>query len=730
MTTVSDTKDSSTVRVSYVDGIAWVTFDAAGEKVNKLSRATLAALSDVVAELETRASESTTTSSGVTGVVFESAKEGMFIAGADVNEIRSIASPEAASEAVTLGQSVMNRIEELPLPTVAAIGGVCLGGGTELALSCNGRVGSDHPRFQIGLPEVNLGIVPAWGGSTRLPRLVGLTQALEVILKGRPLDARRALRIGLIDRAVSHAELRRRAEELVREIAAGKGPSSKTGRRRKRSFASFLLDGNPLGRRLVLWQARKRVLSQTKGNYPAPLLALDILRRGARSKQRSFELELEASSELLKSDVAKNLVHLFFLNEAAKKDTGVNGDEQPHLDLAVRSPESSGLLGAGTMGGGIARILASRDLSVRLKDISPEALGAGLAAARKIFEERRRRRRLTSWEVEKKMALITPTLDWSGFGGVDVVIEAIVEDMEIKKGVFRELESVVRPDCLVGSNTSTLSISEMQSAFERPGRMAGLHFFNPVHRMPLVEVIRGRETNDETVAAFVALAKRLGKTPVVVNDGPGFLVNRILGPYLNEAAFLLLETGDIAGIDRVFTDFGLPMGPLRLLDEVGLDVAQKAGRVLSQAFGERATEAEALSAMVSSGRLGKKSGRGFYDYRGKKERPDPEVPELLRASRANVSAEHALDRALGLMVAEAARCLDEGIVRSAGQLDLAMVMGIGFPPFRGGLCRWADAHGLPRIVSSLQALRARIGPRFEPPESLSRRAARGLGFYE
>jgi len=702
--------DAAPIRLSIEDAVAWVTIDLPGEKVNKLSRAVMERLREVLSELESH--------SGLIGAVFTSGKDGMFLAGADVAEIQEVRTAEEAEEAVGAGQAIMDRIERLPFPVVAAIGGVCLGGGTEVALACKGRVGTDHPKFQIGLPEVNLGIVPAWGGTTRLPRLVGIQSALDLMLTGRGIDARKAEKIGLLDRAVPHGRLREQALALLDELARGKAPA-----RKKRTIPGWLLEGNPVGRAILFSQAQKRVLARTGGHYPAPLAILGIVEKGRTSKSHSLSLERERVKELLPGEVSKNLVHLFFLNERAKKDRGIESDAEPE------TIDATALLGAGTMGGGIARLLASRDLPVRLKDVSPEALGAGLKAARKIFEESKTRRRMSAWEVEARMALIAPTLDFRGFARCDLVLEAIVEDMEIKKSVLRELEPRISKDCLIATNTSTLSVSEMQSVLAHPARMAGFHFFNPVDRMPLVEVIRGRSSSDRTILTLVALAKRLGKTPVVVNDGPGFLVNRILGPYLNEASYLLLECGDVEAVDRAFLRFGMPMGPLRLLDEVGIDVAQKAGMVLARAFGDRAEPSGILSLLVKAGRLGKKTGAGFYRYKNERAAPDPEVASLLRAKRGPLDPEEAVERALSLMVAEAARCLDESIVRSPGELDLAMVMGTGFPPFRGGLLRYAEKYGLERVASDLETWRARKGLRFAPPPSLIDRARSTGSFF-
>jgi 3-hydroxyacyl-CoA dehydrogenase/enoyl-CoA hydratase/3-hydroxybutyryl-CoA epimerase len=597
-----------------------------------------------------------------------------------------------------------------------------VGGGTELALACHGRVGTDHPRFQIGLPEVNLGLYPAWGGTTRLPRLVGLQQSLELILTGRTVNARKALKIGLINKAVPHQQVHERAVELLRELS--KKDWRKPKRRRAPGFLGWLLEGNPLGRRVVFRQARKTVMARSHGHYPAPLKALDVIRRAWKMPlQKALELEAEEAGDLIVSPISKSLIHLFFLSEKAKKDTGVEGN------IPAKDFDRTGLLGAGTMGGGIAWLFSYRDIPVRVKDLNAEAIGAGMKEAYRLLDKRRKRRRMTPWERDKKMTLISPTLDWSGFKLADVVIEAIVEDLEIKKKVLRELEPEVTRDCVIGSNTSTLPITDLQSVLEHPERMAGFHFFNPVERMPLIEVIRGQQTSDETVASLVAFAKRVGKTPVVVNDCPGFLVNRILGPYLNEASYLLLETGDLKGIDKALLDFGMPMGPLRLLDEVGIDVAQKASKVLSEAYG--APSAGVIDKLVKANRLGKKTNRGLYRHQGKKEQPDFDVLSVVGVDqRRSVVKREAVERCVYPMVAEAARCLDEDVVRSPGDLDLAMVMGTGFPPFRGGLLRFADAEGLSTIVDGLRKWQDKFGERFESPPALVDRARSGRGFYD
>lgn len=705
---VADSQDG--VRLEISDRVAHVVFDLPDERVNKLSRRVLTALSEILGEIEAAPAPR--------GVLIRSGKDGVFLAGADVSEIEAITDHRLALAAAHEGQSLMGRVESLPVPVVAAIGGVCLGGGTELALACDARIGSDHPRFQMGLPEVKLGLIPGWGGTTRLPRLIGLTPALAMILAGRAADSRRALKLGLVDRVVAHVQLVDRALELLQSVADGDRP-----RRPKRRLSERLVESNPVGRFIVFAKARHDVVKKTGGHYPAPLAAIEIMRQGFGSSSRSLELEAEKLSELLPTPVSKNLIELFFAVERSKKDLGSASNLD---DLA--GFEHAGLIGAGTMGGGIASLLASRELSVRLKDLNREALGLGLRQARAVFERRRKKKRMTAWRLQQSMGRITPTLDWSGFAAADLVIEAIVEDMEIKKTLLQEIEPVLTPGCVVASNTSTLSISEMQSVLSHPERFAGLHFFNPVHKMPLVEVIRGAKTSDQTVARLMRLAQRLGKTPVAVADGPGFLVNRILGPYLNEAGHLLLQTGAPLEIERVVKAFGMPMGPLRLLDEVGIDVAQKAGKTLSESFGERVEPSTVLQRLAQAGRLGKKTKHGFYRYSGKQESIEHDLGQLLGVSHETLSDAEILNRCVHLMVAEASRCLEESIVRSAADLDLAMVMGTGFPPFRGGLLRYADAYGVRRIVDELSEFQTRLGPRFAPPEALGAVAQQG-GFY-
>jgi 3-hydroxyacyl-CoA dehydrogenase/enoyl-CoA hydratase/3-hydroxybutyryl-CoA epimerase len=710
---IASDKDAFTLTIDE-QGVAWLTFDRPGARVNVLSSAALKRLDEIISELTDHAAAGRARS-----VVIRSGKDASFIAGADVNEIGAITDPAEGATKARAGQQVFVHLAALPIPTVAAVDGICLGGGTELILACTYRIASDRKETRIGLPEVQLGIIPGFGGTTRLPRLVGMRAALDIILTGRPVDARKAERIGLVDERVHPAILSRRAGEVARALQ-GKRPNS---REPKMGLAGRVLEST-LGRKLMLVQARKRVLAETHGHYPAPLAALDLLERTLSiSIERSLVLEAEAIGRLVVTPVSKNLIHVFHLSEAAKKAAP---------PVTSRPVERVGVLGAGVMGGGLAQVLAYRGLGVRLKDIKHDAIGLGLRHAWEAFDGLVRKRRMTMREAKAMMERISPTLDYSGFGRVDLVIEAVIEKMEVKKAVLAETERAVRPGCVLTTNTSSLSVTEMQSVLKRPQDFCGMHFFNPVNRMPLVEVVRGTETGDEAVATVFSLARKLEKTPIIVRDGPGFLVNRILAPYLNEAGWLLTEGARIEQIDRALVQFGMPMGPLRLLDEIGLDVARHAAGVMFEAFGERMRPAGALLSLGNTNRLGKKNGRGFYRYQNGKQL---EADESVYAELGVVGTRRMFDdpviveRCVLTMINEAARILSDEIVAGPGEVDLGMIMGTGFPPFRGGLLKYADSLGLPSVLQRLEQFSRALGSRFEPAPPLVAKAEEGRGFY-
>jgi 3-hydroxyacyl-CoA dehydrogenase / enoyl-CoA hydratase / 3-hydroxybutyryl-CoA epimerase len=700
MTSKQEEQAALTLDVSS-DGVASLVFDRPGSRMNILGSGVMKRLDELLDEVEAGARDGR-----IRAVVIRSGKDGSFIAGADVKEIAAVRDAEEAQAGAMQGQRVFLRVDRLAVPTVAAVDGICLGGGTELILACDARIASDRPETKIGLPEVRLGIIPGWGGTTRLPRVIGLSDALGMILTGSSVSARKAQRIGLISERMHAGVLYDRAHELALELANGAHLQ-----RRRKPLMKRALDSTPVGRRVVLRQARKQVLRETRGNYPAPLAALDVVRRSQKLPlEEGLAVEAEAVGRLAVGDVARHLLHVFNLLEAAKK-TGPS--------VEARATDRVAVLGAGVMGGGIAQLLSYRGIEVRLKDINSDALGLGLRHAREMFERLVRRGRLERRDVDRHMDAIAPTLEYTGFGTADVVIEAVVERMEVKQQVLRETETHVREGCVLTTNTSSLSVSEMQTALRRPADFAGMHFFNPVHRMPLVEVIRGEQTSDEAIATVIALTRRLDKTPVVVQDGPGFLVNRVLAPYLNEAAWLLAEGAAIEKVDSALRRFGMPMGPYRLLDEVGLDIARHAGSVMTAAFGERLQPPAPMTALAQTDLLGKKGGRGFYRYEdGRDKGINDEIYAKLAgavpAKRREFDEQEILDRTLLVMVNEAARILEDGIVASPGEVDLAMITGTGFPPFRGGLLRWADTLGMAVVREKLQALQAKHGVRFAP----------------
>ena len=698
------------------DGLATLTFDLPGEKVNKFSVDVLAELADILVRL--------TREARIRGLLFRSGKPDIFIAGADVKEFTRV-TPEEVRPGVERVQSLFEQLANLPYPTVAAINGACLGGGTELALACDYRLMSDSKKAQIGLPEVRLGIFPAWGGCTRLPKVVGLASALDLILTGKTLDARRARKIGLVDEAVPAAIFDDWARRFAKEKLGAAKPSPRRG---PKDVPSRALEATPFGRKMIFAKARETVLKQTGGHYPAPLEALEVVEAGyGKPVATGLAAEARHIGLIFGGDVQRNLLRIFFWTEEVKKETGVE-------DPAVRPLPVTrvGVLGAGVMGGGIAQLGADKGLPSRMKDVDPKALAHGYASAASVWREALKKRRLTEREMGLKMDLLSGTLDYTGFSRCEVTIEAVVEKLTVKRAVLQEWEAAVPATAIFASNTSTLPITEIAAGALEPGRVVGMHFFNPVHRMPLVEVIRGERTSDETVATIFALAKTLGKTPVVVKDAPGFLVNRILAPYLSEAVRLVAEGCRIEDVDATMTRFGMPVGPLALLDDIGLDVAAKAGEVLQAAFPER-LRMGGEDALAAAGRLGRKNGKGFYSYEGgRRGKPAPEAYAALRVEpreRSPLPAEVIESRLVLPMVNEAAFCLEDGIVAEPARLDLAMIFGTGFPPFRGGLLRHADALGLDRVFTRLDDLSERLGPRFGPAELLRSLANSRRGFY-
>lgn len=701
--------------------VALLEFDLVGEKVNKLSSPVMARLKELVEELK---------NSKYKAVVLISRKSKIFVAGADVEEIKKINSKDEFMKVLQQAHSILNSLEDLPLVTVAAIHGACLGGGCELVLACDYRLCSDSSETKIGLPEVKLGIFPGFGGSIRLPRVIGLAGSLDIILAGKAVDGRKAEKLGLVDACVPAEQLEARAMAWAREKIAS-GAKKRQKRYSARGAAAKFMESF-VGRKVVFFKAKQTVMKETKGFYPAPIKALEVIQQtyGMSNRDRAIQAEMEGFAEVAVTPVSKNLIDLFYMMESVKKQTGVEGK-----DVKPMKVKQMVVLGAGTMGGGIAQVAADKGIEVRMKDINNEALALGLRHASEIFKKYMKRRKITKYDYDAKMALISGTLDFSGFKNTDVVVEAIVEDMGIKKKVIAETAKHMRKDALIATNTSSLSVTEMAEAHPQPENFVGMHFFNPVDKMPLVEVIRGPKTSDMAVATIFDLSKKMGKIPVVVKDGPGFLVNRLLMPYMIEAMFILQDGMAIDVVDRHYTHkFGMPMGPFRLMDEVGLDVCIKVVKIFHKSLGDRIEVPKLLEPLQNSKRLGKKNKRGFYlyDEKGQQLSVDQSVySELGLPSPTNpLTEKECLERGVFQMINEAALALHQDhIVREPQDVDLAMIMGTGFPPFRGGLLKYADSLGTQYIVQELELYASRCGARLKPTQPLANMAKSNRKFY-
>ncbi|MCZ6597657.1 MAG: 3-hydroxyacyl-CoA dehydrogenase NAD-binding domain-containing protein, partial [Planctomycetota bacterium] len=623
-----------------------------------------------------------------------------FAAGADVDAIASLTEGEEAARFVRFGQHTFGRLERLSIGgggrirVVAAVGGPVPVGACEITLCCDRIVLADHRKTRIGLPEVRLGIFPAWGGSTRLPRRIGVPQAMAAILTGRLYRPRKAKRLGLVDRLTQPEYLVR----VASDIAMGRLACPRKGR----GARGWLIDRNPLAGALIAHQSLKQVLRETRGNYPAPLAVIPLVVRAPRiALERGLAAEVEAVKQLAVSPVTKSLVGLFKLSEEAKKLGRLpdGGSEAPRVRRAA-------VIGAGVMGGAVASLMAEKRVDVRLRDIDRAQLDRAEVAHRKEIEKQLKRRRTMRHEADAAIDRFETTTGPEGFGRCELVVEAVAERLEVKHAVFRELAEAVADDTILATNTSSLSVDAIAAEVPHPERVVGMHFFNPVRRMPLVEIVRGRETSPEVVARTAQLAIDLGKTPVVCKDVAGFLVNRLLGPYLDEAVRLAEAGADVEAVDRAMLDFGMPMGPFELLDEVGLDIAAHAAQSLEEAYGERMIASTLLEPLVEAGQLGKKTGTGIFVWgpgqggRKKKTGRNLKTPP----ARGGFEAEAIVDRLVLAMVNEGARALEEEVVAGARELDLATVFGLGFAPVRGGLLRYADARGLPAIVERLRVL--------------------------
>jgi 3-hydroxyacyl-CoA dehydrogenase/enoyl-CoA hydratase/3-hydroxybutyryl-CoA epimerase len=648
-------------------------------------------------------------------LVIASAKDS-FCVGADVEVILDARDGEELTRLSKSLQQTMNRIEDLPFPTVAAIEGNCLGGGLELALACDHRVAADTNTTRLGLSEVQLGLIPGGGGTVRLPRLVGIEDGLDMILTGRRLRADRARRKGLVDDVVHTAIL----IDTAFELADKPRPDASILDRAK----SLALAGNPVGRRLVFSRARDSVQKRTHGNMPAPLRAIDVVATGLEDGfEAGLEAEARAFGELAFTPEARALIHIF--RSRSRTRDPVAGTPRP-----VRKV---GVIGAGLMGAGIAAVTAAdAGVPVRIRDLDWEALGRGL---RDISDEVTSRRYLRRPEQKEILARVLPTTGSSGFSDVDVVIEAVVEKLEIKRQVLEEMEALIDPEAVFATNTSSIPIGDIAAKAKHPGRVLGMHYFSPVPKTFLLEVVAGPQSSPDAIATAVELGSRQGKTVIVVSDGPGFYTSRILAPYLDEAARLLAEGAPIDQVDRLITRFGFPLGPFRLLDEVGLDIAVEIAEILQKGFGDRMEPNPLLETMVEAGRIGKKNGSGFYRYERdgqdwkRVDEVDEAIYDVVGVEPNDSVPEEAADRMLLRMVNEAMFAFGDDILRTASDGDIGAVVGLGFPAHLGGPFHYVEQQrGIDETLADLEDLAARFGPRFRPAPTLADAARSGEGF--
>lgn len=654
------------LRLTHDQGAATLTFDRVDSSANIFDNE---ALEELIATLNKIKGDVSIKSLQIT-----SAKPTIFIAGADIKSL-AYATPGELAALIDLGHEAFTLLESLSIPTVACIHGACLGGGYELALACDWRIASDAPCTKIGLPETQLGILPAWGGSTRLPRLIGLTDALPLVLAGKTLSAAAAKHKGLIDDVVHAAHLEEFAEKYIQ-----KG---------KREPESYTLQHNSAATRLIEATARKDLMKRTRGHYPAPIKAMEVMCHSVYHEPAvGFRKERDAIIELVSKPETARLIDLFLQKEKSKK--------LKIADTTPRELKRPVVIGSGVMGCGIAYWLSTRGYSVLLQDINDQALAKGMRAIEQQYATAVKRRIMNATEAQAGIDRIHATTTAVPLHNRDLVIEAAVEEIEIKKKIFADLSNRCSEECILATNTSALPIHELAEVVQNPARIVGLHFFNPVPRMPLIEVVRAPTTSDQTLADAVRFVQAIGKSPVVVKDAPGFLVNRILLPYLLEAFCRFSDGITPKRIDEAMLDFGMPMGPLRLLDEIGLDVGKHVAETLVAAFPNRMAIPPLMDAMIKKGLLGRKVGKGFYSYDDDTPEPNPEAL-LLRPSE---DTEHPADMSevaeqlAHLMSKEAALCLDEGIAESPADIDFAMVMGTGYAPFRGGPLHYSDDQRL------------------------------------
>ncbi|WP_260258903.1 fatty acid oxidation complex subunit alpha FadJ [Vibrio intestinalis] len=691
------------------NNIAWLAIDVPNEKMNTLQAAFADEMEQVFAEIEQH-------KGALQGLIIHSGKPDNFVAGADVRMLDACKSAQEAQALAEKGQQMFQKLSDLAFPVVAAIHGPCLGGGLELALACDYRVCSDDDKTRIGLPEVQLGLLPGSGGTQRLPRLIGLLPSLDMILTGKQLRAKKAKKLGVVDACVPNTILLEVAKQFVEQ---------KDKAKRKTTTKEKLMAQTGFGRKVIFEQAAKKTEQKARGNYPATSAILEVIRHGLEHGfEAGLEKEAQQFGELVMTNQSKALRSIFFATTEMKKENGA--DAEPHAINRVA------VLGGGLMGAGISHVtVAKAKLPARIKDVSNDGVLNALNYNYKLFEKQKKRRILSKAQLQAKMNQLSGGIDFTTFNHTDVVIEAVFEDLNLKQQMVADVEQNAKADTIFATNTSSLPIHQIAEKAQRPDNVVGLHYFSPVEKMPLVEVIPHESTSEETISTVVDLARKQGKTPIVVKDRAGFYVNRILTPYMNEAAQILLVGEPVEHLDNALLNAGFPVGPIALLDEVGVDIGAKIMPILVDELGPRFQGPDVFETLLNDGRKGRKSGKGFYTYNGKKKQVDKSVYKLLKIEpEFKLTEKEIAMRCLLPMLNEAVRCLDEGIILSARDGDIGAIFGIGFPPFLGGPFRYMDQLGIKQVVEIMNEHAAKYGDRFAPCDGLLTRASVDAAFYD
>lgn len=713
------------------DSIGWLTIDVEGETQNTVKASFEKELSAIFDEIES--------SDKIKAIVLISGKENGFIAGADISMLQSVTSEQDVVSLAQSGHAIFNRLESLNMPVVVAINGACLGAGLEIALACSYRIATDESSTKLGLPEVQLGVLPGGGGTQRLPRLVGIATALDLMLTGKQLNAKRAKKIGLVDEVVAKANLKKSAAKAALKLvhSTKKITSQMTYKLALTSFSStnsiqkLALETTRFGRKIIFDKALQTVNRKTRGNYPSPAKIIKCVEVGMeQGYQKGLEIEAQLFAELVMSPQAKQLMNLFFATTELKKDTGVKGD------VTLTKIDRVGILGGGLMGAGIAFVSADKARKkVRIKDQNESGVNHALKYCWEIYRNKIKRKHITINEANNRFMAITGTTDYQGFKRCDLVIEAVFESLELKQQMVKDIERTCQGNAIFASNTSSIPIQEIAKGSKYPEKIIGLHYFSPVEKMPLLEIVITDKTSQAVIASCVEFGKQQGKTVIVVKDGAGFYTSRILAPFVNEAGHMVAEGVPIDRIDRALKDAGFPVGPITLLDEVGIDVGTKIAPILANAFGDRMLPPALFSKLAEDDRKGKKNQRGFYQYNGSTKSKGPRAVDesiytLLDVQPTNLLDEKIIaDRCLLQMVNESVMCFQEGILTSARDGDIGSIFGLGFPPFLGGPFRYVDTQGVSVIVEKLQALEVEFGERFKPAKILLDMQTNKTTFY-